>query len=246
MPVEPDVLKRALDGLHGDGAPDFGIELAIQQIVEAADSVMNVAGTGLMLIDETQALKYVAASDEPGQILEVAQEESGEGPCVDALIHGTITTCDDLANDERYQRLAPIVAPNGVRAVIGIPVHVGGTPAGSFNAYANKPHHWDESEADALSAFTRVLESTLDHAIAAHRQSSVVEQLEFALENRVTIERAIGLLMGRHDLDVNTAFNRLRKTARSERRKVKDLAADVLMGAPTDWAARPAEQLNSR
>ena len=62
----------------------------------------------------------------------------------------------------------------------------------------------------------------------------MVEQLQYALDNRVTIERAIGMLMARHDVDAVAAFHLLRQNARSARRKVADVAREIVEGrAPT-------------
>jgi AmiR/NasT family two-component response regulator len=65
----------------------------------------------------------------------------------------------------------------------------------------------------------------------AHARGRLVEQLQYALDHRVVIERAIGLLMGRAgDVDAVAAFNRLRDLARSQRRRVAEVAEEVLAG----------------
>jgi AmiR/NasT family two-component response regulator len=75
-----------------------------------------------------------------------------------------------------------------------------------------------------------VIEMVLASGLLARRQEQVVEQLQYALDHRVAVERAIGVLMGRHDLDPVEAFNRIRAVARRERRKAAEVADDVLTG----------------
>jgi hypothetical protein len=58
----------------------------------------------------------------------------------------------------------------------------------------------------------------------------VADQLQYALDYRVVIERAVGYLMGTHRLDAVTAFDVLRKRARDSRRRVADVATEVLGG----------------
>ena len=58
----------------------------------------------------------------------------------------------------------------------------------------------------------------------------MADQLQYALDYRVVIERAVGYLMGAHRLDAVTAFDLLRRRARDSRRRVADVAAEVLDG----------------
>jgi GAF domain-containing protein len=220
-------LERILASLQGV-TTDMDVGAGLQAIVGSASSFFDVAGAGLMLIGERQGLQAVVASDEPGQALEDAQERLGEGPCVDALVYDAIVTTEDLAVDERYRTLAPEVVPLGVRAVLGMPVHVSGAPAGTLNVYASTPRQWQADVSEALLSFAKLVGTTLSTAVTAHRGHTIVTQLEHALTNRVTIERATGVLMARRGVDAVTAFNILRERARSSRRKVADIADDVL------------------
>ena len=70
----------------------------------------------------------------------------------------------------------------------------------------------------------------LASGLLARRHERVIDQLQYALDHRVAVERAIGLLMGRHDIDPVDAFNRLRAVARRERRRAAEVADDVLAG----------------
>jgi GAF domain-containing protein len=228
MAIDREHLEKALVNLRSRDFQQIGVAVALQQVVDIAQALFAVTGTGLMFIDDGEALRYVAASDEPGRVLEVAQEEHGVGPCVDALIHDTVVQVEDIACDTRYQAIGSVVAGRGVRAVLGVPVHVGGPAVGTLNAYSDEPMNWDGTDVAALSAFAAVIESVVATALLSERQSRVVEQLEFALRNRVAIERAIGVVMAQQNLDAVAAFNVLRSRARSERRKVVAVAQEVL------------------
>ena len=76
-------------------------------------------------------------------------------------------------------------------------------------------------------------------ALAAREHSVLADQLRYALDYRVVIERAVGYLMGAHGLDAVTAFNVLRKRARDSRRRIADVGAEILERAP---ASAPGDQ----
>ena len=79
-------------------------------------------------------------------------------------------------------------------------------------------------------AFANVLQQLLSVAVLGNRSDDLVVQLQSALDTRVVIERAVGLVMGRREVDAVVAFNVLRTAARSERRRVYEVALEVLEG----------------
>jgi GAF domain-containing protein len=233
MPVDPELLAATLDRLESIGPSS--VEEALQRAVDTATDVFSVTGAGLMVLDDTETLRYVAASDEAVRVLEQVQEQTGEGPCVDCFVLGTTVTTDDATDDERWPSLASRLRGTGVRAVLGTPIHVAGGPVGSLNVYADAARPWDESDRLAVAGFSHLIEHALGVAILAHARSRVVDQLQYALDHRVVIERAIGMMMGRDGLDAVTAFNRLRQAARDSGRKVGDVAAGLLAGDTEVW-----------
>ncbi|GAB3487511.1 ANTAR domain-containing protein [Nocardiopsis coralliicola] len=78
-------------------------------------------------------------------------------------------------------------------------------------------------------------------ASEAERLRVTVAQLEHALQTRVIVEQAIGVLAERHRLTPRAAFERLRTAARSRGRKVADLARDTVASCSNPLTALPAE-----
>ena len=228
--MDDRALLKVLERLEPDAAGPADIEKALREVCEAAVELLAVSGSGLLLVDEGRVQRSTVATDESGVQLEVHQEALGEGPCVDALMNDVTIATSDVTADDRWPRLAKVLHGAGVRAVLGAPIHVGGQPVGSINAYRMDPYEWDDSDVAALGALSVIAGRVLSTALLASSKERVVEQLQEALQNRVAIERAVGFLMGRHRLGAVDAFERLRQRARSERRKVVDLAVDVLEG----------------
>ncbi|HZV72997.1 MAG TPA: ANTAR domain-containing protein [Conexibacter sp.] len=88
--------------------------------------------------------------------------------------------------------------------------------------------------AEGRSDDRAVVQSAIELALRRHaevaRLETQVDQLEGALARRAVIERAKGILMERHAIDADDAFERLRTHARAERRRVVDLARAVSDG----------------
>jgi hypothetical protein len=115
-----------------------------------------------------------------------------------------------------------------------------GTPVGTLNVYCDRPRDWDDTHISALEAYNALLEARLAGALVERAHGEIVDQLQFALDSRVVIERAVGLLMGRDGLDNVTAFQELRRSARSSRRRVLTVAEEVLAAHSLDGDGSPA------
>ena len=228
MHIQQESLDAALGSLSQRELENIGVSEALQYVVTAMPALFHVEGAGLLLIDDYQVLRYVAASDDAAHVLESAQEVTGVGPCVDSLVHGHAVRCSDLSTDPRWPELAPLVTPYGIAAVLGVPVHLGGGVIGSLNVYRAEPYQWDDSDVAASTSLARLVERLLAMALVVRRQDDVVLQLQNALDTRIAIERAVGVLIGVDKIDAVEAFDRLRRVARSSRRKVSDLAAEVI------------------
>jgi GAF domain-containing protein len=221
-------LREMLDRMSAVDWTEHDLTAGLRAMIDNTSAFFDdVEGAGLMIIG-AQGLQAAMASDEAGSVLEAAQERLGEGPCVDSLTYGETVHAADLATDERYRRLGPEVVPLGVRSVLGMPIHIGGATGATLNIYSRSPREWNEEEDRALLALAEVMGSILTAAVLAHDRHVIAEQLEYALANRVKIERATGVTMARHGLDAVTAFNLLRDRARSSRRKVAEIADEVL------------------
>ena len=123
--------------------------------------------------------------------------------------------------------------------MLGAPTHLGGGAVGTLNVYADHPHDWDSTQIAAVGAFAQVIDRLLNSSVARRRSDRLAQQLQYALDYRVVIERAVGYLMGRDQVDDVTAFSRLRSAARSQRRTVVDLAREVLDGQPLPTPPAP-------
>lgn len=228
MHVEEDALQRTVGQLAQRHLSALDLRSACEVVVGAMPGLFHADGSGILVVDDTHVLRYVASTDSGAQLLEAIQESTGRGPCVESLVEDHPVAVTDMLVDERWPDLGSLLASNGVRAVLGVPVRIGGVPVGSLNVYAAEPRVWDQSDQSALSMIESVVERLLTGAVFSERQEELIGQLQRALEARVTIERAVGIVMAIEDADATEAFERIRRVARSARRSVRDVSADVI------------------
>jgi GAF domain-containing protein len=230
--IDVQALLKSVGSLQDLQFRRTGLEPAMQQIVDAAKALFRADGAGLMLIAEGEVLRWVTATDPRAQILEAAQERLGEGPCVDAFEHGSVQLVPDSAAEDRWPELTKVLRKDGIHSVLSVPVEVAQGRVGSLNVYLAEPHEWDHSERNAAQIYGRLAGALLGSALTAELQGQLIEQLQWALEHRVLVEQAKGVLMGREGISADVAYQRIRSVARSSRRPVAEVAQVVVAGGP--------------
>src|ERR671910_609322 len=111
MSIDSDALAKSVARLEGVDPVDTGLDAALELAVSETDQLFEVDGAGLMLLGEDGSLRYVAASDAPGRMLESLQEQFGEGPCVDAFLEDAPVLAEAMAADPRWPSVGPLPAP---------------------------------------------------------------------------------------------------------------------------------------
>ena len=200
----------------------------LHEVVDAAAQLVQADGAGLMLADQARVLRWVTATGEAEQAFERAQRDLDEGPCIDAFRRNEVVHSSDLRADPRWPRLAPAVTGNQIRGVLSTPVQHAGDVLGTCNAITHAPRGWTEADIAAVVAFGAVLGRLLASTIEARHQGDLIVQLQTALESRVLVEQAKGVLMEREGLSAPAAFERLRRRARARSMKIDDLAREVI------------------
>jgi GAF domain-containing protein len=224
--IDEQALQASLQRLRAAAAAS-DVMTVMHRAVDSVNEVFGYSGAGIMFVTDSGYLSYVAASDEAGRQLEEAQAAAGEGPCYESYVYAREVASPDLQADDRWPNL-PAHLSGGIRAVAGIPIMLSGSPVGTLNTYHDEPTEWDDSDIAALRAYTNLISEAVGTALAAEDHSALASQLQYALDYRIVIERAVGYLMAAHRLDATTAFDVLRKRARDSRRHIADIAAEVL------------------
>lgn len=222
------VLTDFARNLVSDYRIDDMLDMLCREVVE----IMPVTGAGVMLTDEPGDLRFVAASNGLIRKIEDLQIELGEGPCLHAYQTGQQVVEDDLEAGSQFPTFGPRAVKAGIRAVYSFPMWVEGVDehVGALNFYTATPGHFDEEDRTTGQTLADVATTYILNARTFERSVQLTGQLQHALETRIVVEQAKGMLAAQLDTTIPEAFERLRQHARSNRLKLHDVARDLIEG----------------
>jgi len=206
------------------------LDSVVRPALVAATRLFLVAGVALVLVDEAGELQAAVAAGDLAQALEEVAPQLWSGPSVEVLASGAAVCTTNLPGEARWPALAGRPELAGVNSLLCVPVEGAAGPAGTLTAVRRPDRPWQAQEVEALLTYAGVVASLVGAAAESERTTQIIDQLEHALHHRVVIEQAKGILMEREQLDAAGAFDRLRKAARARRRRVSEVAAEVVAG----------------
>lgn len=200
----------------------------MQDLALRTSEVLGIPAAAVVLIDSTGAPRPVAATDAPGAGLVATELKLDEGPTLDALREGVVVFADDLDGDERWPRYTAQARSAGVHGVLAVPLRVAERPAGVLTALVAEPHHWHLTEVAAAEVLAELAGGYAAHESALDRVRRTAEQLQEALESRVDIEQAKGVLVGELGCTMDQAYALLRDHARRNNASLRSVAQAVV------------------
>ncbi len=220
-----DVLVQMADTLVDDyDSVDF-----LHRLTEHAATISGAGAVGLMLTDHRGMLQHFASSNDTGRALGLLQLRVDEGPCLDCFASQAAVVNVDLASaDARWPQFAPAAVAVGFDSVHAFPMRLRQTFIGALNLFSS-------CDVVLTAEDQQVVQSMADIATIATlqernltRAEALTEQLQGAFNSRIIVEQAKGALAQQEGITPSEAFERLRGTARSSRRKLVDVASEVL------------------
>ncbi|MGN9787944.1 GAF and ANTAR domain-containing protein [Nonomuraea sp. ZG12] len=225
------LLARVFVELADTLVADFDVIEFLHLLTERCVQVLGVDAAGLLLTDQADHLQLVAASSEQSRILELFQLQADQGPCLDCYATGTQVAVADLAAEAaRWPEFAAAAHERGFAAVHAMPMRLREQVIGALNLFSATPGGLDADSAALGQAFADVATIGLLGERAAREQTLLSQQLQIALNTRVLIEQAKGMLAERGGESMDRAFTTMRAYARANNRKLTDVAHAVING----------------
>ena len=231
MQNEP-LLIRTLVELADTLVDDFDVVDLLTLLSDRCVEVLDVSAAGIMLVAPEGDLRVVASSSEAMRIVELFELQSDEGPCVDCYRDGALIVNQDLAAAvDRWPRFAPVALDAGFRSAHALPMRLRGAVIGALNLFRTGTGELDEDDVLRRPGAWPTSPPSRSCNTGSGSQAHVVnEQLNEALNSRIVIEQAKGVIAERAGVDTDEAFQRLRHYARSNNLRLADVARDVASG----------------
>ena len=210
---------------------DFDIIDMLTGLTVGCVSLDLATASGILLVDEDGKLRVMAASSERAHLLELFQLQNDEGPCLEAFSTGQSVLHADLSTAyDRWPRFAPEAVRAGFRSVQAFPLRLRATVIGAMNLFSAEPRDVDEPVTHLAQALADVASIAILQDQMIRKSDLRAGQLQHALDSRVAIEQAKGMLAERVHVDMDEAFTMLRTYARSERLHLTAVAMELVEG----------------
>jgi hypothetical protein len=217
-------LGDTLDDGADDGADG---DAPLRELAARLPRLVGVAAAGVLLAGEDGGEpRVVGASCEPARLL------AGQGPGPGSYHEGAEFGAADL--DRGPGGLPPEYARRvlraGYRAVFALPLRHGKETVGALVLFRAVPGPLDAARADLARTLAGAAALGVLQRRTRRHHARLAAQLQTALDRRVPVEQAKGLLAERFHVSVDVAFDLLRAHARAHRLRVADLALALLAG----------------
>jgi GAF domain-containing protein len=212
---------------------DYDVVELLDRLVTVCVEILPVSAAGLLLDDQRGKLAVVASSSEETRLLEVFQLQNDEGPCLDCIRTGSAVTISEIeAEAERWPLFVPASLRAGFRSVAAVPLRLRAQVIGGLNLFDAEPGAVSEDSRRLAQALADVATIGILQRRSTHRGDLVAEQLQHALNSRVVIEQAKGVIAERNGISMEQAFELLRTRSRSSNEKLTAVARAVVQGQP--------------
>jgi transcriptional regulator with GAF, ATPase, and Fis domain len=225
------VLAEAFVGLADTLVAGYDVIDLLHRLTEVCVELLAVDAAGLLLSDQRGSLQMMASSSESSRLMELFQLQNDEGPCLECCRSGSpVVSVDPADAAKRWPRFATQAEREGFQSIHALPLRLRHQTIGALNLFADEPGALPPADLRIAQALADVATIGILQERAVHRGEVLAEQLQAALNSRVIIEQAKGVLAERGHLGMDDAFKRLRFYARSRNRRLSELARSVVEG----------------
>jgi GAF domain-containing protein len=212
-----------------------GVVLEYQDLPTTLNAICAIATRSIAAADGASMTSFsekgptaIASTDAWAKSLDETQYEEHEGPCFDAARSGVLFRVRDTAAEPRWPSYMPRAVELGVRSMVSIPMTSESKVIGALNVYSKAPDAFDP-EAVALAELMAGHASLASQvAMSLFRHRDLARQLQEALDSRVVIEQAKGVVMATTKCTPDAAFQTLVRQSQTRNRKLRDIAAELV------------------
>ncbi|WP_066290861.1 GAF and ANTAR domain-containing protein [Arthrobacter sp. B6] len=207
---------------------DYDVLDLLHTLVEETVGLLDVAAAGLVLADPSGELQVLASTSEQSQLVEVLQLQAGSGPCVECYATGRAVVVEDIGALERWPDFKAAALSQGFHSVHAVPMRLHARIIGAMGLFGATPGPLTREDAAIGQALADVATISLMQERTIRESVLVNEQLQRALNSRVLIEQAKGVIAHTAGVGMEEAFNLLRNHARAHSEGLHETASRIV------------------
>ena len=235
-PTSADDVALVLTELAGLLVHDIGVEETLQHVIDVAVRVVPGCDAAGVTITAGGTPRTAAHTDERTLVVDTDQYEAGEGPCLEAAATQQTCRVDVEEAMDRWPAFTRAARADGIRSFLAAPLGVRGEPLGALNLYSRNQDGFGALDEVFFELLAVQASAAIANSLRYAEAVTLTAQLEGALESRVVIEQAKGVLIGALGVDAERAFDLLRRRSQGANTKLRHVAAEVVAEAA---AGRP-------
>jgi GAF domain-containing protein len=220
---------------------DFDVIDLMHLLCERTVELLDADAAGLILADQHGLLQVMASTSEEARLLELFVLQNEEGPCLDCYTTGQQITNVDLREfGLRWPRFQAAATAAGFGSTHALPLRLRGQVIGALNLFCARHTTLSPGDIELGQALCDIATVALLQERAIRSGEILAEQLQRALNSRIVIEQAKGVLAASANLSLNAAFNLMREYARRNHLHLSAVAAEVAARTLTATDLQPA------
>jgi GAF domain-containing protein len=219
---------QALEQLGRLALAEHSMKSILQAVVDLAKTVLpgDLEASISLLIDDKPATAVFT-----GQLAldcDESQYGQGYGACLHAASTGELTEIADMQAETRWRDYVQQAAQRGALSSLSVPLPISEGVSGALNIYAREPNTFDQDSRSAAVRFAPYAGVAASNMYAYQNARNLADNLQKALDSRAVIDQAKGILMERHKLTADQAFQVLVRSSMQTNRKVRDIADQLV------------------
>jgi GAF domain-containing protein len=207
---------------------DFDVVDLLHTLVEQCTQILDTDAGGLMLVDEGGRLHLMTSTSEAADFVEIMQLNADSGPCIECFRTGTAVSVPDIAlSDGRWPEFRSAALQNGFHSIHAIPMKLRGEVIGTMNLFSTTSGALTARDAAVAQALADVATIGILQERVIREGTILAEQLHRALDSRILVEQAKGMLAHSLTITIGDAFTLLRTYARNNNLTIRDVAQGI-------------------
>jgi GAF domain-containing protein len=207
---------------------DFDVVDLLHALVEQCTEILDTDAGGLMLMNADGQLQLMTSTGEGADFVEVMQLNADSGPCIDCFTTGAAISVPNIqSSGGKWPAFQKAAMQYGFHSAHATPMRLRGQIIGTMNLFRTKRGALSGRDAAVAQALTDVATIGILHEHIAREGAILAEQLHHALDSRIFIEQAKGMVSHSRSIPMDDAFTVLRTHARNNNLTIRSVAEGV-------------------